>query len=126
MVPEGVRRFTFERNLALLRVWPSLCDSRWLYFCLRSQFLQDQIRLGMGFSAQPGIYLGALADLRLPLPHLDEQRSLVAKYQDMAQESADTRRLLDQSTSLLQERKQALITAAVTGQFDVTTTRSVA
>jgi hypothetical protein len=34
--------------------------------------------------------------------------------------------LFDRSAALVNERKQALITAAVTGQFDVTTARRVA
>ncbi len=65
-------------------------------------------------------------EIRLPVPPLIEQQGLVARLQGEGAQRDYIGALLRESLALLQERKQALITAAVTGQFDVTTARSVA
>ncbi|MFJ2195381.1 hypothetical protein [Streptomyces violaceusniger] len=60
-------------------------------------------------------------DFPVPVLPVEEQRALVDKYQ---QERVATKRaaaVLTRQLSLLAERRQALITAAVTGQLDVTT-----
>jgi type I restriction enzyme S subunit len=59
--------------------------------------------------------------LRIPLPPLDEQKQIVSRIRRQnAQIDALTDKLRRQQ-DLLAERRQALITAAVTGQFDVST-----
>jgi type I restriction enzyme S subunit len=60
-----------------------------------------------------------VADLRVPVPPLDEQAA-IARFLDG--ETDETRRLIDvtrASIDLLRESRSALITAAVTGQIDV-------
>jgi len=64
-----------------------------------------------------------IADLRLPLPPLDEQAA-IARFLD--DDTQATRALADKtrrSIDLLKESRSALITAAVTGQIDVRTYR---
>ena len=62
---------------------------------------------------------GTIRDLMIPLPPLGEQREIVARTSvqvgklDLLTEEA--KRAID----LLQERRTALISAAVTGQIDV-------
>lgn len=67
-------------------------------------------------------------DIAIPLPDLAMQERLVAEHTEDHQVVLEARRRLLGCNALINERKQALITAAVTGQFDVTTasTRSVA
>lgn len=57
----------------------------------------------------------------VPLPSLGVQRALVSQVQEDLQATAALRTLLNRQLALLVEHRQALITAAVTGQFDVTT-----
>jgi type I restriction enzyme, S subunit len=57
----------------------------------------------------------------IPLPPIDAQRKTVNDLQAAVEHSERTRALIEQQRSLLRERRQALITAAVTGQFDVAT-----
>ncbi|NEV85426.1 hypothetical protein GUR47_01805 [Streptomyces tendae] len=61
----------------------------------------------------------------IPLPSLKRQHELVGEVRAMQDASQRTRRALNRQLSLLGERRQALITAAVTGQIDVTTARGV-
>ena len=73
----------------------------------------------MGYSAQPGIYLGVLQNFRLPIPPFSEQLEIVAFLE---REVAKFDTLTTEAThaiDLLQERRTALISAAVTGKIDV-------
>ncbi|MBN3932552.1 restriction endonuclease subunit S [Streptomyces verrucosisporus] len=57
----------------------------------------------------------------IPLPSLKIQRTLVSQVHEKLQTTAKIRSLLNRQLTLMAERRQALITAAVTGQFDVST-----
>ncbi|MEU6105428.1 hypothetical protein [Streptomyces flaveolus] len=57
----------------------------------------------------------------IPLPPLEVQRALVSQVHEELKSTAAVRVLLNRQLALLAERRQALISAAVTGQFDVTT-----
>jgi type I restriction enzyme S subunit len=98
-------------------------DPFYLLWCLRAM-RQDLLgRLAMG-STHKTIYVPDLQMLRVPLPELGEQREIVARIREA---NARIDRLVDAintQLALLAERRQALITAAVTGQMDVTTARS--
>ncbi|MEV0926685.1 restriction endonuclease subunit S [Streptomyces spongiicola] len=57
----------------------------------------------------------------IPLPSVAAQRALAGEAQAVIENSQAAKRLLERQLGLLSERRQALITAAVTGQFDVST-----
>lgn len=92
----------------------------YLLWCLRAMRNDLLGRLAMG-STHKTIYVPDLQMLRIPLPELDAQNRIVADIRrsnatiDAAVDS------IDRQLALLAERRQALITAAVTGEFDVST-----
>ncbi|MFI1865804.1 hypothetical protein [Streptomyces jumonjinensis] len=57
----------------------------------------------------------------IPLPSVTEQRNLAKRAQMALDNIATAGQLLDRQLKVLAERRQALITAAVTGQIDVST-----
>ena len=70
-------------------------------------------------AAQPGLSVEAIGNLRIPAPIIEEQNQ-IADY--LLIESGKWESLIEaatQSIKLLQERRSALISAAVTGQIDV-------
>ncbi|MFF3895655.1 restriction endonuclease subunit S [Streptomyces sp. NPDC001812] len=78
----------------------------------------DSVRYG---AAQEQINVSHVVDFVIPVPPLDEQAAIIAKLQSSERKAnALTERLARQKV-LLDERRQALITATVTGQFDVST-----
>jgi len=93
-------------------------DPYYLLWCLRAM-RQDLLgRLAMG-STHKTIYVPDLQMLRIPLPPIAEQQEIVARIR-MENERID--RLSDKLSrlvELLAERRSALITAAVTGEFEV-------
>lgn len=60
----------------------------------------------------------------LPIPELRKQRSVVAEHRQSWKQTKAAVNACERQLDLLAERRQALITAAVTGQFDVTTASS--
>ena len=57
--------------------------------------------------------------MRVPLPSFDRQRA-IADYLDRETARIDALvKMIDQQTSLLAEHRQALITAAVTGELQI-------
>jgi type I restriction enzyme S subunit len=120
VVPDMFERAVLDRNLALLRPLPGV-SSEWLAFVLRSRQLQEQMRLSIAAAAQPGLPLGAIRELRVPDMETAEQYVLAERLAKECDRSDRVVRAIEARQALLAERRQALITAAVTGQFDVTT-----
>ncbi|GAA5115302.1 restriction endonuclease subunit S [Haloechinothrix salitolerans] len=90
----------------------------YLLWCLRAMRPDLLGRLAMG-STHKTIYVPDLQMLRVPLPPMNEQLRIVDAIRKQNRR-LDT--LVDKVTrqrELLAERRQALITAAVTGEFDV-------
>lgn len=75
-------------------------------------------------STHKTIYFPDLMDLRLPLPSRREQDIAVRKVQHAARERESVLESVRRQATLLTEYKQSLITAAVTGELDVTTAGS--
>jgi len=99
-------------------------DPFYLLWCLRAM-RQDLLgRLAMG-STHKTIYVPDLQMLRVPLPELGEQREIVKRIREANTRIDSLVDAINQQLALLAERRQALITAAVTGQMDVTTARRV-
>ena len=97
-------------------------ESRFLYWFLNSRGYRGQVR--QAISGAEGLAnnlpLSALKRFRIHLPPLDEQRRIVA-YLDEQTAKIDTLIAKAQRfIELAKERREALITAAVTGQLDVT------
>lgn len=94
-------------------------DKEFLYYALRS--LRLSIATSSTSNAQDNTNIARLGTLKVPLPELSVQRRIVESL-----EYAETRNhaLADSTTRSIErlwEFRSALITAAVTGQIDVTT-----
>jgi type I restriction enzyme S subunit len=97
-------------------------DPFYLLWCLRAMRADLLGRLAMG-STHKTIYVPDLQGLRIPLPSLVEQHQIVASIRASNSAVDSAVDAIDCQITLLAERRQALITAAVTGQIDVTTAR---
>lgn len=72
----------------------------------------------------PSISAGVVREVRVPLPPTNEQRQIVAHIDDKTAPVGAAARALTHQLEKLAEYRQALITAAVTGQIDVTPERA--
>lgn len=84
--------------------------------------------IDMGQLANPGpvpsVNREAVAELRVPFPEVDEQAEIGRSLDHAMLQVEQQARQLHASVRLLTEYKQSLITAAVTGELDVTTAGS--
>ncbi|EMA43113.1 restriction endonuclease subunit S [Halococcus saccharolyticus] len=64
-----------------------------------------------------------IRSLKTPLPPVEEQREIVEHIQNETEQLSNLIDNVEEAIDLLEEKRQALITAAVTGQIDVTEAR---
>jgi len=95
-----------------------LLNPRFLLLCLRAM-RQDLLgRLAMG-STHKTIYMPDLESIAVPLPPPGEQKEIADAAYDNQGPLDDCATRISRQIGLLQERRQAVITAAVTGQLDI-------
>lgn len=117
LVPE-MDLFHIQRSLGVFRT-NKLINPQHLSYIFESKDFQNLLWENAGFSAQPGIYLGALSNFCVPVPPVTEQFKIsefitatVDKFDFLISQAS-------QLIALIQERRTALISAAVTGKIDV-------
>ncbi|WP_079159729.1 restriction endonuclease subunit S [Streptomyces griseus] len=109
------------QRIILLRPDPEQCSTEWLYWYLRSPQGQAELALRATGSTAVGIKADRLRSV--PIPLLDT-KDIQERLSDLRSHVSQVERCkgeLTRQSNLLAERRQALITAAVTGQFDVST-----
>jgi type I restriction enzyme, S subunit len=111
---------------ALHRIRPRESDSlRWLYYCLLAAEKMRVFAVQGNSSTITHLTRDQLRPQRFPFPDTETQRLLVKHLDKAARWDQQARQAMKRQKTLLSERRQALITAAVTGQIDVTTARGV-
>jgi len=112
------KEFSIWSPLALIRPNSNLILSSFLEYSLKSLNLQVQIEDLCSFNTQKNISMGAIPNLVIPLPSLGEQK-LIADYLD--RETTEIDNLIvekEKMLALLEEKREALISRAVTRGLD--------
>jgi type I restriction enzyme S subunit len=99
---------------------------RYLQALLRLPVAREQLLRRSVGATMPSLNEDNLLGLRVPLLNESEQAAREQNASAIDEQTQRARQLIAAREHLVSERKQALITAAVTGQFDVTTARTVA
>ena len=115
-----------DREIGEATINPSLvilkrikANGVFLHYYLISNMMQDYINLINTATAVPMISQNQIENIPITLPPMDEQQ-VIASYLDSETSKIDTRiAKRRKQIELLQEYKQTLITAAVTGKIDV-------
>ncbi|MET7596574.1 restriction endonuclease subunit S [Streptomyces sp. NPDC005481] len=94
-------------------------SSRYAFLWFRAH-REEILKLASG-GGQPNISQDLVRGLRIPAPSRHEQGEIVHQANSLESMSSRQQQFQMRRAELLTERRQALITAAVTGQFDVTT-----
>lgn len=100
---------------------PSMLHPRYLALILQSTQARARIQaetVGSSASMQ-NISQELVRDLRLPIPNLDSQVRIISICSRASEVTRAATVTIDRSIALLRERRQALITAAVSGRVDV-------
>jgi len=119
VVPAMGRTFHIQRSLAVARPRLDLTMSELLAAQMRSEYFQQLLWQNTGFSAQPGIYLGALGDFPIPIPPEEERGQIVAALSERASKVDTLVHHVRGHLHRLTEYRSSLISAAVTGQLNI-------
>jgi type I restriction enzyme, S subunit len=73
IAPNNLPPYMLQRSVAILRGQIGLLSTPFLYFYVLSSFFQTQLMNRANQTAQPGVYLGEIAKIKIALPKADEQ-----------------------------------------------------
>lgn len=118
-VPKCDCPMTLAPNTYLLKTNKKVIRNRFFHYFFMSDYGKKQLSINNKSTTIGAIYKDDVKNLKILLPPMDEQQA-IASYLDTETSKIDTRiAKRRKQIELLQEYKQALITAAVTGKIDV-------
>jgi len=94
-------------------------DAGYLMWHLTSRHVYAQGEIDTAGAASPHVNVGTISNYRIASPPLDEQSHIARVLSSRAIGYDDLTNQAQNAVALLQERRSALISAAVTGQIDV-------
>lgn len=115
-----IEEIYYQKALHRIRARGSELTS-WLYFCLVVAERMRVFQVQGNSSTMTHLTREQLRPQRFPFPTVDEQEHAVKYLQEWERQDERVRDALIRQLSTLAERRQALITAAVTGEIDVST-----
>jgi type I restriction enzyme S subunit len=121
-VPDSLAGANLTQDAARISIGKRT-DRRWLEIVLRAPSVKQQVEARVTGATIRGINIWDLKRVLVPTPSQQEQIKLAKEAAEVIQRHDDLSQMIDAQLNLLADRRQALITAAVTGQFDVATAR---
>jgi len=106
-----------SQHIALLT--PKGCRPEWLAFAIASPGSRASLDASQYGGTKTQLSLGDVAALRIPVPNLDEQDRVIEILRRETRRLEHLNQHIDSQIALLKERRQALITATVTGQLEI-------
>ena len=118
IVPDGFVRANVNQHVCIIRL-KNLELRKFVAMFMKSSRLKGQIDSMQSGAAREGLNFEQISKLSLAIPSESEQAQIV-EFLDRETKNLDTLSAeAERAISLLQERRQALISAAVTGKIDV-------
>ena len=119
IIPENLESAYVSQHIALARLRKANLSSKWVGYVALSVVGQTWFETSSYGGTKIQLSLDDVKELPIPTPPTEEQFAIVS-YLELALAKFDTLTTESQNAiNLLQERRTALISAAVTGQIDV-------
>jgi type I restriction enzyme S subunit len=112
-------RVALGQRIILMKPNKSKITADYLFTHFRSQFGLNELWKRASGSTASGIRADRLRASAVLVPPLDEQSAIVSWITERVSHLPPIERAIQQQIELLQERRRALISAAVTGKIDV-------
>lgn len=112
-------RFAMGQDVCLLRRQNPRSSTAYLYHTLRSEIVSEQLAVAMIGSTFKRVNVEEIRSLKIPVPPPEEQRAIAGYVEALATSFDALAAEAGAAIALLQERRRALISAAVTGKIDV-------
>ncbi|MEQ8278965.1 MAG: restriction endonuclease subunit S [Deltaproteobacteria bacterium] len=109
-----------NQHVCLLRLTPDGVDSQFIALALSSDVGQAHFKVAQYGGTKQGLGLEHVRSCYMALPPIAEQKMIGSEAWNELAQSRSAQGLIERQIDSLHEYRQALITAAVTGQLDVT------
>lgn len=119
VVPEALSGANITQDAA--RIAPMGCSSEWLYWTLSTAYVQSLIAREVTGATVKGINIGSLRRIPIPWAERTTQDGLGREARRLGDQTRDLRAGIKRSITVLRERKRTLISAAVTGELEIST-----
>ena len=123
---DGIHAACISQSIALLRLVQQKVAPEFLSTALMGGDYQRKIILDAGGTTIKHIYISILAKMNIALPEIEEQHEIVSALKSKLSKIDQLINSAQSVSALLQERRTALISAAVTGKIDVRHWRAAA
>ena len=112
-------KFNVSYSCCVVRVRPEIACRHFVRFLLDGEMILTEARMRTKGIGVPDLGLGEIARFPIPLPPLVEQEKIVEFLNHETMLLTELLCEAEQAVQLLQERRTAIISAAVTGKIDV-------
>lgn len=119
VVPDAFHEAYVSQHVALSRLRRSLLSPEWVAYCTLSVVGKNYIAAQGYGGTKVQLSLDDIANLIVPMPSLEEQASILRSLGPKLSKLDALTSSATAAITLLQERRAALISAAVTGTIDV-------
>ncbi|WP_284466727.1 restriction endonuclease subunit S, partial [Diaphorobacter nitroreducens] len=117
-VYEEIEPFAFQRSVCFIRLQKEL-SPHFFYYFFQSKFFQEQLVGKSKSSAQAGVYMGDVASTSILFPRDENEQTAIVTF--LVRETTKLDALVaeqEKLIALLQEKRQAVISHAVTKGLD--------
>jgi len=119
VVPHGIERGIINPRLVKYKIREDIVLPKFVQSSILSEVSQMQLLLAAQGSTMDGLNMQILGELPIAYPSIDEQIEILCEIDRSVKKVDYLLEIAMQAVSLLQERRTALISAAVTGKIDV-------
>ncbi|MDI1329468.1 restriction endonuclease subunit S [Pseudomonas sp.] len=119
VVPSGIERGIINPRLVKYRSREEVILPEFVQASILSEVSQSQLLFAAQGSTMDGLNMQIIGELPIAYPETDEQVEILRAIERHSKKFNSILSAADQAVTLLQERRSALISAAVTGKIDV-------
>ena len=116
---ETEEKFNIWSPLAVFRCNKIKILPKFLLAVFNSNHFYDALVLNWSYGTQQNIGMGVLSNIEIPCPPINEQEEIIQHIDNELKVFKNLENKANHAIQLMQERRTALISAAVTGKIDV-------
>ncbi|MCX4388828.1 restriction endonuclease subunit S [Micromonospora peucetia] len=121
LADDSVKGGNVSQHVCMVRPTPGEIYGRWLAYLIASPTIQSGLIGSQYGGTKTQLSLPDIRNLRIPVVPISTQKRIAAEVDALLEILDKQRELRNRQLGVLAERRQALITAAVTGQIDIST-----
>ncbi len=111
------RVFTLSANLVLIQSNRKVCDSRFLFFLVKSNFIQNQFKLGTNSTTQGAFGIKKFRLLKIPTPSIIEQQQIVKEIERRFSVSDKVEQSINESLEKAKALRHSILRKAFDGKL---------